>query len=158
LPDFVPATYTTEDVAKGFAPFNMKDARVLLPRADLATEMLSNGLRTLGASLDEVSSYHTVTPPGSREKARELLTSGSIDTITFTSSSTVRNLVELLNGDLSLFANVRVVSIGPVTSAAAHELGVHVDIEASEHTVEGVIVALAAALSNQSSHKELDRE
>ena len=158
LPDFVPATYTTEDVAKGFAPFDMKDARVLLPRADIATEMLSSGLRTLGASLDEVSSYHTVTPPGSREKARELLTSGSIDTITFTSSSTVRNLVELLNGDLSLFANVRVVSIGPVTSAAAHELGVHVDIEASEHTVEGVIVALAAALSNQSSPKELDRE
>jgi uroporphyrinogen III methyltransferase/synthase len=158
LPDFVPATYTTEDVAKGFGAFDMKDIRVLLPRADIATETLSTGLRGLGASLDEVCSYRTVTPRGSSEKARELLASGSIDTITFTSSSTVRNLVALLNGDLSLFDNVRVVSIGPVTSATAHELGIHVDIEASEHTVEGVTVALAAALAGQSSAKEAGHE
>jgi uroporphyrinogen III methyltransferase/synthase len=151
VPDFVPAKYSTEAIAEGFAAFDMKDVRVLLPRADIATDTLSSGLRGLGAKLDEIDTYSTVTPAGSGDKARELLSSGSIDAITFTSSSTVRNLVALLDGDLSLFENVRVVAIGPVTSATARELGVHVDIEAAEHTVEGVTAALAAAVADQSA-------
>ena len=145
VPDFVPDTYTTEGVAKGFAAFDMKDTRVLLPRADIATDTLSNGLRDLGANLDEVDSYRTITPADSSAKARELLSSGAIDAATFTSSSTVRNLVALIDGDVSLLDNVRVISIGPVTSATARELGVHVDIEAAEHTVPGVVAAMTAA-------------
>mgnify|MGYP002639578300 CR=1 FL=1 len=145
VPDFVPDTYTTEAVAKGFAAFDMKDTRVLLPRADIATDTLSNGLRELGANIDEVDSYRTITPADSATKARELLSSGAIDAVTFTSSSTVRNLVALIDGDVSLLDNVRVISIGPVTSATARELGVHVDIEAAEHTVSGVVAAMTAA-------------
>ena len=123
----------------------MKDTRVLLPRADIATDTLSNGLRELGANLDEVDSYRSITPADSSAKARELLSSGAIDTVTFTSSSTVRNLVALIDGDIRLLDNVRVISIGPVTSANARELGVHVDIEAAEHTVPGVVAAMTAA-------------
>jgi uroporphyrinogen III methyltransferase / synthase len=144
VPDFVPSTYTTEAVAKGFADFDMKNARVLLPRADIATDTLSNGLRELGATLDEVDSYRTVTPTDSSVKAKELLNARAIDAVTFTSSSTVRNLVSLIDGDISLLDGVRIISIGPVTSATARELGVRVDIEATEHTVPGVVAALAA--------------
>jgi uroporphyrinogen-III synthase len=145
IPDFVPSTFTTQAVAKGFTAFDMQSARVLLPRADIATDTLSNGLRELGAALHEVNAYRTTTPTDSAAKARELLSSGAIDAVTFTSSSTVRNLVSLIDGDLSLLGGARIVSIGPVTSATARELGVRVDSEATEHTVEGVVAALAAA-------------
>ena len=146
--DFVPDTYTTEAVAKGFSAFDMSEARLLLPRADIATDTLSSGLRELGAKVDEVDAYRTVTPPDSGERARELL-AGGVDMVTFTSSSTVRNLVGLLDGDVRLLDGVRVVSIGPVTSATARELGVDVSVEATEHTVAGVVAAVHEALAQR---------
>lgn len=142
IPDFVPSTFTTQAVAKGFTAFDMQSARVLLPRADIATDTLSNGLRELGATLHEVDAYRTTTPSNSAAKARELLSSGAIGAVTFTSSSTVRNLVALLDGDASLLDGVRTISIGPVTSATARELGVRIDVEATEHTVPGVVAAM----------------
>lgn len=145
VPDLVPEIYTTEELAKGFSAFEMQSARVLLPRADIATDTLSKGLREQGAALDEVDCYRTTTPPGSSEKARDLLSSGKIDAVTFTSSSTVRNLVSLIDGDVSLLDRALVISIGPVTSATARNLGVRVDIEAAEHTVPGVVAAFATA-------------
>ncbi len=140
--DFVPATYTTEAVAEGFRQFDLSGARILMPRADISTDTLSNGLRALGATLDEVDAYRTVTPPEAGKQAKELLGSKRVDVATFTSSSTVRNLVDLLDGDLDLLRGVGIVSIGPVTSRTAEELGLHVDVEATEHTVPGVVDAL----------------
>jgi uroporphyrinogen III methyltransferase/synthase len=140
--DHVPSTYTTEAAAKDFAKFDMKGVSVLLPRANIATDTLSNGLRELGAALDEVDAYRTVTPSGAAAYAKELLTSGAVDTATFTSSSTVRNLVDLLDGDPTLLDGVRIVSIGPVTSDTARERGLRVDVEATEHTVLGVVEAM----------------
>ena len=134
-------------MAAGFAAFDLRGAKVLLPRADIATDTLSSGLRSLGADLDEVDAYRTVVPDGAAKRAKELLASGGIDTATFTSSSTVRNLVDLLGGDVSLLDGVRIVSIGPVTSATARELGLRVEMEAEEHTVAGVVDALLADAS-----------
>ena len=65
-----------------------------------------------------------------------------VDIVTFTSSSTVRNLVEMLNGDLTALQASFIGCIGPVTTATARELGLRVDLEASEHTVEGLVDAL----------------
>ena len=140
--DFVPDTYTTEAVAEGFRRYFMEGARVLLPRADIGQETLPDGLRALGAEVGQVTAYRTVVPVDASRRAREVLSSGTIDVATFTSSSTVRNLVELLDGDLALLDGVVVVSIGPVTSRTAAELGVRVDVEAREHTVPGVVQAL----------------
>ncbi len=140
--DFVPDTYTSEAVAEGFRRYSMEGAKVLLPRADIGQETLPDGLRALGAEVDQVTAYRTVTPADASHRARETLSSGTIDVATFTSSSTVRNLVELLDGDLALLDGVVVVSIGPVTSRTAAELGVRVDVEAREHTVPGVVKAL----------------
>ena len=141
--DYVPDTYTTDAVAEGFAGLDVAGSRVLLLRADIALEGLPNGLRRLGAEVDSVAAYRTLTPPDAGERARELLGSASIDVATFTSSSTVRNLVELLGRDRALLDGVRIASIGPVTSATARELGLRVDVEASEHTVPGLVRALA---------------
>ena len=140
--DYVPDTFTTEAVAEGFRRFDLQGVRVLLPRADIAPKALPEGLRALGAVVDEVTAYRTLTPAGAAAKARELLSSGTIALTTFTSSSTVRNLVSLLDGEVRLMDGVRIASIGPVTSATARELGLEVHVEAGEHTVAGLVQAL----------------
>ncbi len=140
--DYVPDTYTSEAVAEGFSRFPLNEARILLPRADIGTDSLPQGLAALGARVDQVIAYRTLVPADAAPRARELLASGSIHVATFTSSSTVRNLVGLLEGDVSLLKGVQVVSIGPVTSRTAGELGLRVDVEAREHTVPGVVQAL----------------
>jgi uroporphyrinogen III methyltransferase/synthase len=150
VPDYIPSTYTTEAVVKGLTNSEIGGKRVLLPRASIATETLSEGLREAGAILDEVDAYRTSVPPNAADRARDLLGSGNIDAVTFTSSSTVMNLVSLLDGDISLLEDVTIVSIGPITSTTALGLGVHVDVEASEHTVAGIVDALVDA---QSSHQ-----
>ena len=147
--DYVPDTFTTSAVAEGFGRFDVGGARVLLLRADIAPEALAEGLRRLGAEVDSVAAYRTLKPSGAGERARELLGSGSIDVATFTSSSTVRNLVELLGRDRALLERVRIASIGPVTSATARELGLRVDVEAREHTVPGLVRALVQATGEQ---------
>ena len=143
--DYVPDTFTSESVAEGFRRFDMSRVRVLVPRADIAPDALPAGLRGQGALVDDVAAYRTVKPPEAAKQARELLGSASIDVATFTSSSTVRNLLELIDGEKGLLDGVRIASIGPVTSATARELGLRVDVEAEEHTVPGLVRALARA-------------
>ena len=65
-----------------------------------------------------------------------------IDAVTFTSSSTVRNLVDMLNGSKSLLQNLPLICIGPTTAATAKELGLKIDLVAQEHTVEGLVSAV----------------
>ena len=140
--DFVPDTYTSEALAGEFRRFPMEGAQVLIPRADIGQDSLPEGLKALGASVDQITAYRTLQPAGAKERAKELLASGNINVATFTSSSTVRNLVELLGDDVALLQRVLVVTIGPSTSGAARELGLRVDVEAPEHTVPGLVRAL----------------
>lgn len=149
--DYVPDTFTSEATAEGFKRFDISGSRMLMPRADIATDVLSNGLRNQGALVDDITAYRTVVPADAAAQAREVLASGTVDTVTFTSSSTVRNLVGLLEGDMALLNGVRIASIGPVTSATARELGLHVGIEAIEHTVPGLVAALLEDAAQQSS-------
>jgi uroporphyrinogen III methyltransferase / synthase len=112
---------------------------VLVARAAEAREVLPDALRKFGADVDVVALYETVAErpdPDAIERASEA------DYLTFTSSSTVRNFVEALPDDLA--ANARIVSIGPVTSEAAREAGLTVDVEASRHDIDGLVEALLA--------------
>jgi len=140
--DFVPDTYTTEAVAKGFSGFPMRGVTVLLPQADIGGETLPEGLAKLGAKVDQVAAYRTVAPEHAAARARELLASGTLDAATFTSASTVRNLVSLLDGDPQSLRGLLVVSIGPATSRTAQALGLKVDIEARERTIPGLVQSL----------------
>ncbi|MXY58978.1 MAG: uroporphyrinogen-III synthase, partial [Chloroflexi bacterium] len=146
--DLMPAAYTTRSVAYSFASLNIRGLRILLPRADIAPPTLPDGLREMGALVTEISAYHTVAPEDAPVAARETLASGTIDAVTFTSSSTVRNLVSMLGG-AELINGCKVVSIGPVTSRTASELGVRVDKEAAEHTVPGVANAVLEVLGDE---------
>lgn len=149
IPDLVPKTYTTTAIVEALDSVGIRNASVLLPRADIAPDSLANGLRNLGANLREVDAYRTITPTGASAIARKVLASGTIDALTFTSSSTVRNLVSLLDGDTTMLNACRVISIGPVTSDTAREFGVRVDTEAKEHTIPGLVKATVELIGNE---------
>ncbi len=131
---------------------------ILLPRAEFARAELVQGLESLGAAVDEVPLYRSVVPVAQGPSPElEALRNGEIDIVTFTSSSTVRNLVAMLGGPEALTPSpspVRgrgedgveraplIACIGPITADTARELGLHVDVMASEYTVEGLVEAL----------------
>lgn len=116
--------------------------RILIPRAAEAREELPEGLRALGAEVDEVSLYRAVVPSDPPPEPLRMLREGEIDALTFTSSSTVRNLVSMLDGDTSALKGPLVACIGPITAKTAQELGLRVDVVAEEYTVPGLVGAL----------------
>ena len=142
VPDFTPPSFTAERLAQGLSELGVAGAKVLMPRTNIAPEDAARALERLGAEVHQPVAYRTLTPEGSAEKARELLTHGKIEIATFTSSSTVQNLLELLDGDPSLLQNVLIACIGPVTARKARELGLKVDVTARRHTVAGLVQAL----------------
>ena len=139
IADVVPERSVAESLVEALKDLEVKDRPVLVARAAEAREVLPDALRERGAKLDVVSLYETVPEqpdPEALERAREA------DYVTFTSASTVRNLVEALGKDLP--GDARVVSIGPVTSEAAREAGLEVHVEASESDLDGLVDALLA--------------
>lgn len=144
--DFVPESYRAEEISAGLKYRLFPGARVLLPRAKGARDVLVTALTDLGTYVDEVTAYQTIGDKGNIELVRFMLAKGHIHVITFTSSSTVRNFISMLNlnaSDLAdLLAKVTVACIGPVTAQTAIEAGLKVDIIAREYTVEGLVKAL----------------
>jgi uroporphyrinogen III methyltransferase/synthase len=141
--DFVPASSTSEAVVEELSDKDWTGVPVLLPGADIGREVLAEGLAKLGAQVRRVTAYRTVTPSGASDRARQLLEEG-MDVVTFTSSSTVSNLMELLGGDKELLASSLIACIGPVTAKTATELGIRVDLVAKKATVEGLVEALVS--------------
>ena len=134
--DFAPDAFTSESVVDDLKSRGFEGGRVLLPQADIARETLSQGLSAMGATVEEVTVYRTVTPQDSGVRVKAILSEG-IDVATFTSSSTVENLARLLDGNLDAISGVTIACIGSITAATARELGLKVDIVAMEHTVAG---------------------
>lgn len=142
--EYVPSEYRAEEIVSGLKDLVEPGDRVLLPRADIARPALPEGLARLGAVVDEVTAYSTVAGRGNVPLVAEQLSRGEIDIITFTSSSTVRNFVELLGRERvpALTARALVACIGPITADTAREMGLPVHIEAREYTINGLIEAI----------------
>jgi uroporphyrinogen-III synthase len=118
--------------------------KVLVARAEQARDVLPDGLAAKGYDVDVLPLYRTVAAqPDPAQLAA--VRAGDVDALTFTSSSTVTNFAELA-GPLPE-PQPLVVSIGPVTSATARERGLRVDVEATEHTIDGVVTALVDGLA-----------
>jgi uroporphyrinogen-III synthase len=99
----------------------------------------------MGGQVEVVPVYRTVQPPNSDvETMREMLRNKGVDAVTFTSSSTVNHFVEMLKPDdlQALLQGVVIASIGPVTSETINKHGLHVDTEATEYTIDGLVAAL----------------
>lgn len=146
--DVVPQEFRAEgviDALKGKLP---PHARILLPRAAEAREILPEKLREQGAIVDVVPVYQTVAadvPAEEAEALRQALAAGEIDFVTFTSSSTVRNLIKILGGAEPL-QHVRTACIGPVTAATARGYGIEPSIVAKTYTIDGLVAAMRASL------------
>jgi uroporphyrinogen III methyltransferase/synthase len=133
--------YVAESLADALSEADVAGTRVLLPRAAVARDTLPDELRRKGASVDVVEAYRSVAPADLSARAAEAFRTGRRpDWITFTSSSTVTNMVRAVG--VEALQGVRVATIGPVTSATARKLGLAVDVEASEYTAEGVVAAI----------------
>jgi uroporphyrinogen III methyltransferase / synthase len=142
--DLVPDQFVSEAaVAAMAAETQLRDLRVLLPRADIAREALPTLLRAEGAIVNEVDAYRTVLDDHDAGAMRQTLRAGALDLITFTASSTVRNFVKIFGTETG---GAKIASIGPITSATARELGFQVDIEAEEYTIPGLIRAILASM------------
>ncbi len=142
--DVVPSKYVAESVVEALSGTQMEGTRVLIPRAAVARRVLPDSLRAMGAEVIEVDAYKTVLDTSDSSDKIELLTSGAVDVVTFTSSSTVRNFVELVGRETikALADSVRFASIGPVTSGTARELGIEVSIEAEQYDIAGLVHAI----------------
>jgi len=114
--------------------------RVLLPRADIATETLAAGLVERGWEIDDVTAYRTVRAAPPPAAVREAIKGGGFDAVCFTSSSTVRNLVGIAGKP---HAKTVVAVIGPATAASAQEFGLRVDVQPETAAVAPLVDALA---------------
>ena len=141
IADFVPTRPVSEVVLSELAGSDWTGAAVLLPGADIGRDALAQGLAGRGARVERIAAYRTVPAEGMGARARETLGKG-VDVVTFTSSSTVRNLLGMLDGELAALEQSKIACIGPTTAATATELGLRVDLVAGVHTVEGLVDAL----------------
>jgi uroporphyrinogen III methyltransferase/synthase len=140
-PDLVPERFVAEGILDAFPAPPADGGRVLLSVAEGARTVLPDGLRAAGWTVDVVHPYRTVAAPIDAETAARI---AEADAVTFTSSSTVTNLVAAIGVDA---VPATVVSIGPITTRTAEAAGLTVAAEADPHTIDGLVAAVATALA-----------
>lgn len=143
LVDVMPEVFRAEAVVKALAGRIQAGDKVLLPRADLARQVLVDCLAQFGAVVDEVIAYQTVLADAiDTQLLLEKLQAGDIHVLTFTSSSTVTNFLHLLGEHNDLLSGITVACIGPITAETAEKNGLHVDICAETYTIDGLVQAI----------------
>ncbi len=142
-PDLVPDDFRAEGLLDAFERTGVAGRRILIPRAKKAREILPDGLKKMGAQVHVVPAYETKMPEVSPD-ALESLEEDIPDVVTFTSSSTVKNLFRLLPDDIlnRIFATAKVACIGPVTASTAESLGLTVHIMPAEYTIPALVKAI----------------
>jgi uroporphyrinogen III methyltransferase/synthase len=142
IADIVPERFIAEGVVQALA--GVPVARALVARAAQARDVLPDALRERGAEVDVLALYETVAEPLDCSQREGL---AQADYVTFTSSSTVRFLFATAGEEAA--DGARLVSIGPVTSAALREQGREPDVEATRHDIDGLLEALLADVSRE---------
>lgn len=146
--NLIPAKYVAESLAESLLP-HVAGSSILLVRAEEARDVLPNALTAAGAQVSVAPAYRNLTPPDAIPALQRLFASGGAlpppHVITFTSSSTARNLSALLDAaDLQLPPATVLASIGSITSATLRELGYAPTIEAAEPTISALVAAIVA--------------
>jgi hydroxymethylbilane synthase len=153
--DLIPDEYVAEALVACLADTApLRGQRILLPRADIARDALSTGLIDEGALVDTVVGYRTVAAPASADVVGRLA-SGQVDVVTFTSSSTVRAFVQMLEGATDVLRGTALACIGPITAQTVRDAGLEPTVVAQTYTVAGLVEALrdhyAASVSETAS-------
>ncbi len=149
--DLVPKQFIAEGILQSFAGMDLKGKKILIPRAAKARNILPEGLKMQGAEVDVVTTYRTINSGRKKEELAALISDNKVDVITFTSSSTVTNFVEIMGLDFKLPAHVDIACIGPVTAATAKKAGFKIDISHEEYTMEGLVQSLVDHFKNKCS-------
>ncbi|TAJ23348.1 MAG: uroporphyrinogen-III C-methyltransferase [Nitrospirae bacterium] len=145
--DLVPAEFQAEGVIDGLKAAGIAGLRVLIPRAEVAREILPEQLRAAGAEVRVVTAYRTVLPSVDAERLKDLFRQGEVHVVTFASSSTVRNFCRLFASAAemnALMAQSVVACIGPITAQTAAEAGLSVSIVPAESTMPALVQAIVA--------------
>jgi uroporphyrinogen III methyltransferase / synthase len=142
--DILPESYRAESIIEAFSGKDIRDQKILLPRAEQARPILPVELEKMGAQVDEITAYETRSVPGQADAILGHLEKKTVDLVTFTSSSTATNFKSLLPQDrfAELMEGVTVACIGPITAQTAEKLGFTVDIVADTFTIEGLCDAI----------------
>jgi uroporphyrinogen-III synthase len=158
----VPEKYVAESVVARLKS-RVAGKRVLLVRAKVARDVIPRELRAAGARVDVREAYETVVPRTSQKRLLAALKSAPRrpDVITFTSSSTARNFLDLIGGKVAysgLLDGVNLASIGPITTAALRECNLPVSIRAREYTIPGLVSAIVEHFKTHHRDTETQRK
>ena len=146
IADVVPQEFRAEGIVEALATEVGPGTKILLPRATVARDVLPESLTKLGAEVDVAPAYETQTGDMDVEQLREQLQAGELDVVTFTSSSTVTKLLELLGQDAqALLAHTQVMAIGPITAETCEKNGLQVQAVAKEYTIPGLVEIIREA-------------
>jgi uroporphyrinogen III methyltransferase/synthase len=140
--DLIPASYKAEDLVDTLLPQLHKGSKVLLARAKEARNVLPESLKAAGADVEVVAVYQTVSDCENKEELLDALKNKAVDCITFTSSSTVTNLLKALEGDKELLNGVTLAAIGPITAKTMEKHGLKPTVCADTYTIDGLVEAL----------------
>jgi uroporphyrinogen III methyltransferase/synthase len=147
--DLTPPEYRAEAILRALSENgDLRGKKVLLPHADIGRELLADELRKQGAEVTEVIAYRTIAVEADREGEPDIyrmLLERSIDVVTFTSASAVRNFVRVLGAEpaADLLASTVVACIGPVTAEAASRSNIKTTIQPATYTVPALVSAIA---------------
>jgi uroporphyrinogen III methyltransferase/synthase len=151
-PSRIPTDFSAEGLLELFEQ-GLTGVRILLPRAEVAREILPDELRRRGATVDVVSVYRTVKPSGSLTGIRETLAGGKIDAVVFTSPSAIRNVAEALGENLvSSLGSIPIAVIGPVARDAVEATGLRVEIVPGRATIQDLIEAIRSYFSSRTQY------
>jgi uroporphyrinogen III methyltransferase/synthase len=139
--DAIPAKYRAEAIIEAIGADNIRGARILIPRAQVAREILPRMLREAGAAEVMVApAYKTVVPAGAAlDRMKDVLAAGGYDLVAFTSSSTATNFSEIMGRPKP---GTRAAVIGPITEETARRLGFDVVAKPAEYTVPALVAAI----------------
>lgn len=138
--NFIPGVFTAKELGRQLiAHTSLKNKKVLLLRSKIASGELPEILKKAGAKVQDAAVYTAEQQKCKNDWLIEEIRKGRIDWLTFASPSSVDSFFNQIPGDLINSTNVKVASIGPVTSECLRTLGVNVDVTAAEHTLDGLI-------------------
>jgi uroporphyrinogen III methyltransferase/synthase len=145
--DLIPPTFTGEGLAESLLDQGVEGRNILIPRAKVGREILPETLRGGGAQVTVSPVYQNVPPQGRKDELRAELESGEVDMVTFTSSSTVRNFLTMVDaGDqdelLKLMDGVKIAAIGPITAKTVTDSGLQVDIQPENYTIAAMVQSI----------------
>ena len=147
--DLIPSVFTGEGLAESLLDQGVEGRNILIPRALQGREILPETLRGAGAQVTVAPVYQNCPAQGDKEFLRSELEKGGVEMVTFTSSSTVRNFLALLDEEnqdelKKLLAGVKIAAIGPITAKTVTDSGLRVDIQPEQHTIPAMIEAIVA--------------